>query len=46
MTETDWAGREHLVLLDPAQAQTEKTATEVKPVPKLSTPSPKNSVKV
>ncbi|PBL02492.1 hypothetical protein ARMGADRAFT_1005850 [Armillaria gallica] len=45
MTEIDWAGREHLVLLDPAQPQTEKTATEVKPVPKLSTPSPKNSVK-
>ncbi|KAK0486905.1 hypothetical protein EDD18DRAFT_652728 [Armillaria luteobubalina] len=45
ITETDWAGRERLVLFDPAHPQTEKTAAEIKLVPKLSAPSPKDSVK-
>ncbi|KAK0206495.1 hypothetical protein DFS33DRAFT_593460 [Desarmillaria ectypa] len=46
VTETDWAGREQLVLLDSAPPpQAEKAATEARQVPKLSTPFPKIPVK-
>ncbi|KAK0468303.1 uncharacterized protein EV420DRAFT_1635554 [Desarmillaria tabescens] len=46
VTETDWAGRERLVLLNSASPpQAEKNTTEAMPIPKLSTSLPKIPVK-